>query len=251
MVDLFYRVLEGLGYHHPVHVLVTHMPIGMVTAAFALLLVAVIFRKEILTRSARHVFILALVFAVPTIIAGFMDWAHFYKGAWIPAITAKIILASILTVVLVAGAILGKPGKAGSPVMLGIYGLAFLCVVGLGYFGGNLVFGEEAATAGDAGPKLPEITASPADLKVGEALFVANCQSCHPKGGNVIEADRPLKKSEKLESLPAFIGFIRKPLDEDGQPTEMPTFTPQKVSDQQAGQLHGYLVDTIKKGTWR
>jgi mono/diheme cytochrome c family protein len=250
MIDLFYRVLGALGYHHPLHVAVTHMPIGMVTAAFALLVIALVFGKKNLVRSARHVFILALVFVVPTIIAGFMDWIHFYKGAWVPAIKAKIILASILTALLAAGVVMGKPGKAGSPVMLGIYGLSFLCVVGLGYFGGNLVFGEQAASS-DAGPALPQVTASPADLKAGEAIFVANCQSCHPKGGNIIEADRPLKKSQKLTSLQAFVGFIRNPLDENGKPTDMPTFTPADVSDQQAGQLHSYLVDTINKGTWR
>ena len=195
MIDFFYRVLASLGYSHPVHVMVTHMPIGLVTGSLALLAVALIWKKQHLARSARHVFILALIFAVPTVIAGFMDWIHFYNGAWIFAIKMKIVLAAILLALLVAGVIFGERGKGGSPLMLAIYALSFLTVVGLGYFGGNLVFGE-AVAAGEPAAVPQSVSASPAEIQAGSAVFVSSCQGCHPRGGNVVDAAIPLKSLE-------------------------------------------------------
>jgi uncharacterized membrane protein len=250
MIDFFYRVLAALGYQHPVHVMVTHMPIGLITGALALMIVALLFRKDNLQRSARHAFILALVFAVPTVILGIMDWIHFYNGAWLPAIKAKIILASILLILLTAGAILGRPGKAGSPVMLVIYILSFLTAVGLGYFGGNLVFGESTSSAEPPRTDLPQLAGSPEDLQAGAAVFAANCQACHPKGDNVVVSSLPIKTSRRLASLDGFVAFIRDPKMPDGKPGEMPPFAKQDIDDAGAGRLYAYLVDMVKKG-WR
>ncbi len=250
MVDFFYRVLAALGYQHPVHVLFTHLPIGLVVGAFLLMLVALLFGKPNLQRSARHVFILALVFAVPTIILGIMDWIHFYNGAWLPAIKAKIILASILLILLVAGAVIGRPGKEASPIMLVIYVLSFLAVVGLGYFGGNLVFGEPTSSAEPSRTDLPQLAGSPGDLQAGGALFAANCQACHPQGSNVVVSSLPIKSSRKLASLDGFVAFIRDPKMPDGTAGEMPPFTKQDIDDAGAGRLYAYVVDMAKKG-WR
>jgi mono/diheme cytochrome c family protein len=250
MVDFFYRVLAALGYQHPVHVLFTHMPIGLVTGAFFLMLVALLFRKQNLQRSARHVFILALVFAVPTVIFGVMDWIHFYNGAWLPAIKAKIILASILLALLVAGAILGRPGKAGSPVMLVIYILSFLTVVGLGYFGGNLVFGESSSSAAPSRTNPPRLAVSPEDLQAGAAIFAANCQACHPQGRNVVVPSLPIRTSRRLASVDTFTAFIRDPKMPDGSPGNMPPFSKGDIPDAAAGRLYAYLVD-MTQTAWR
>ncbi len=250
MIDLFYRVLASLGYSHPVHVMVTHMPIGLVTGSLALLIVGLIWRKEHLARSARHVFIVALVFAVPTVIAGFMDWIHFYNGAWIPAIRIKIILASILLVLLALGVIFGERGKGYSPLMLVIYALSFLTVVGLGYYGGNLVFGEPVGvTQPPAAPQAA--SASPADIQAGSVVFASSCQGCHPRGGNVVDPAFPLKSSAKLAAQEKLVAFIRDPKLPDGKVGDMPPFDAGEVSDVQARQLYAYIVDTVGKGGWR
>ena len=249
MIDFFYRALQALGYSHPVHVMVTHMPVGLVTGAFALQLIALLFRKKGLTRSARHAFILALIFAVPTVVFGIMDWIHFYNGAWISAIKVKIVLASILLVLLVAGVFLGRPGKAGATVMLVLYALSFLLVVGLGFYGGNLVYGESVGAAEPA-PVPQQGLASPADIQAGGTIFAANCQSCHPKGGNIVEPSLHLKTSKKLASLDSFVAFVRDPKMPNGKAGEMPPFGKSDIDDRQAGQLYGYIVDSVNKA-WR
>ena len=115
--------------------------------------------------------------------------------------------------------------------MLVIYILSFLTAVGLGYFGGNLVFGEPtssaAPSAAPARTDLPQLASSPADLQAGGALFAANCQACHPQGGNVVVSSLPIKTSRKLASLDSFVAFIRDPKMPDGKPGDMPPFAKQ------------------------
>jgi mono/diheme cytochrome c family protein len=253
MVDLFYGILAKLGYTHPVHVMVTHMPVGLVTGSLALLVVAFLWKKEHLARSARHVFIVALIFVVPTIIAGLMDWIHFYNAAWIPAIKAKIILASVLLVLLVLGVVFGEKGKGFTPLMLVIYALSFLTVIGLGYFGGNLVYGEPVGAAEP--PARVEVAQQPGpsaeDLKAGSQVFALNCQGCHPRGGNVVNPAMALKTSAKLASRAQLVAFIRDPKMPDGKPGDMPAFDAAAVSDADAGRLYAWITDTISKGGWR
>jgi mono/diheme cytochrome c family protein len=249
MIDWFYGVLAGLGYSHPVHPTMTHMPIGLVTGALTLVIVALIARKERLALSARHAFIVAFAFAIPTILLGVMDWIHFYHAAWIPAIKAKIILASILLVLLVVGMILGRRGNAMSPVMIVIYALSFLTAVGLGYFGGNLVYGEAPAAASPPAAQASRPPASAVEIRAGRAVFTANCQACHANGGNVIVATLPLKSSAKLDSFDSFVAFVRDPKMPDGSAGNMPTFTPGILSDSDARSLYAYILDA-RKG-WR
>ena len=41
--------------------------------------------------------ILALVFIVPTMLAGIFDWQHLYAGRYLPYIVVKLVLAVVLT----------------------------------------------------------------------------------------------------------------------------------------------------------
>lgn len=252
MVELFYRVLGAIGYHHPVHVVATHMPIGLVTGALVFGLIALLARKQEPVRCAYGILVLALVLAVPTAILGFMDWVHFYKGAWIAAIRAKIILAAVLLAILAAGTVLGRAGTASPKVMLAVYALAFATVVGLGFFGGNLVYGGAAGSASSgAAPALPQTAAPPADLQAGEAVFAASCSACHPKGGNVVDPGVPLKTSPTLASAEGFVAFIRNPKRADGKAGDMPAFDAKEIDDGKARQLYSYVLDAARRDAWR
>jgi uncharacterized membrane protein len=140
MFEFIYRTLTSFGYNHPIHPTFTHMPIGMVMGAFIFVLIAVITRKKNLTQTARHCSVLALIAAVPTALLGFMDWQHFYGGALLFPIKMKLILAGVLIVFLTLAVIFGFFGETFSKLVISLYVICLVGVIGLGYFGGELVY---------------------------------------------------------------------------------------------------------------
>ena len=233
MIDTIYLLLEKLGYQHPLHPPLTHMPIGLVTGALVLGWVAWLFRRSSLWPSARHCLILALLFLIPTALLGYMDWQHYYAGAWLFYIKMKLILAGVLLVLLSIGLIVTrKPG--GNPIAsLTIFSLSFFTVVALGYFGGQLVFGGWTPAA-------------PKELQIGARIFKGNCSGCHPHGGNIIATNLPLILAPQLADFDTFRAFVRHPKMPNGSRGEMPDFPPTKISDQQARELYQYIVNVLK-----
>jgi uncharacterized membrane protein len=222
VIDSLYALLERFGFHDPVHAILVHVPIALVIGALLFLVVALLFRRSRLELTARHAAILAFVFVFPTILTGVFDWLHFYRGALIPPIRAKMILAGSVLVVLGAAVILGSEVKVRSVALVVVYALAFVGVVGLGYFGGRLVYGSPAP-AGEV--------ASVA----GAGVFSANCVGCHRGGGNTVSPNRPLKGSALLDSREQFIAYVRMPRG------GMPPFPESGISDADLGELWGYL----------
>ena len=249
MIEAMYRLLKNLGYDHPIHSPLTHMPIGLIAGALVFFIVALIFKRKQLVLSARHASILALVFAIPTILFGVFDWMHFYHGALVPAIKFKIFLAAAVLILLGLGVILGSEVKLHSLAMTLIYALTFVAAVGLGFFGGNLVYGQ--ASAADIGPQIG-VSAAPAastgggNGAEGKAIFASNCQACHPGGGNSIVASLPIKGSKKLASLQSFSGFLRAPTMPDGKPGDMPPYGKDTLEDEQVGKLFSFLSTEYK-----
>jgi uncharacterized membrane protein len=233
LIDTIYLLLEKLGYPHPLHPPFTHMPIGLVTGALVLGLVAWLFLRPSLWPSARHCLILAFLFLIPTALLGYMDWQHYYAGAWLFYIKIKLILAGVLLVLLSIGLIVTrKPG--GNPVAsLTILSLSFFTVVALGYYGGQLVFGGWTPTA-------------PKELQIGARLYKGNCSGCHPNGGNIIATNLPLNIAPQLADFDTFRSFVRHPKMPNGSPGEMPDFPSAKISDQQARELYQYIVNVLK-----
>jgi uncharacterized membrane protein len=227
-IDSLYRFLSNVGYAHPLHPALVHMPIGLVMGAFVFAWAALLFKGRQLALTARYCAILAFLFWFPTVLFGFMDWRHFYHGAWLSPITVKLVLTGIFMILLVIGLVLGSKGREGSRVLLATYGLCLLTVIGLGYFGAQLVYAGKAQAA-------------PEQYKAGERIFLANCSACHPQGGNVIKPDKPLINSPKLKDLKTFIGWIRNP------DPPMPVYSPSKVSDQEAGELYQYAVHALER----
>jgi mono/diheme cytochrome c family protein len=248
MIDSLYQLLARFGFKDPLHAPITHFPIALAIGAFLFFLVAILFSRRSLVLTARHVSILAFIFAFPTILFGVFDWLHFFKGVLIFEIKVKMILAGAVLLILAAGIILGSELRVRTVPMLILYALASVAVIGLGYFGARLVYGGWApsarvTTAEAAAQAAP--SAAPAEVqpsKAGGELFAANCQACHPNGGNIIVAQLPLKTSRRLASEQAFVSFIRAPKMPDGSPGSMPAFPSDMISDRQAGELYQYVV---------
>ena len=224
LTEGFYRFLiDALGYTHPIHPTQINMPIGLVTGALFLGFVALLFRKSSPRISGRHCMILALVFLFPTILAGIMDWQHFYGGVWLLAVKAKIVLGIVLLVLLVWGIwASGRPERG--RMMLLAYALAFCTSVVLGYFGGDIVFGGRA----------PE---SKKGNRAGQIVFLNNCSGCHPYGGNILTPDEPVIRSPLLNTVEPFLAWIRNPSP------PMPPFPPGDLPDEQVQALYSFLAE--------
>jgi cytochrome c6 len=234
MIDSFYALLARIGFTDPPHALLTHMPIGLITGALLFFLVAVIFRRRVLAPTARHASILAFIFLFPTILFGVLDWLHYFRGALILPIKVKMVLAAAVLVIVGAGVILGGRMKLRTAPQMALYALAFVGVVGLGYFGAKLVYGGWSEQGSSVGAPAGQEEA----FASGSELFAANCQACHSGGGNVVDPGRPLKGSARLASLETFVAFIRSPGG------AMPSFDEGLMSAGQAQDLYLYVTKT-------
>ncbi len=232
MFDTVYKLLEQMGYPHPIHPTEVHMPIGLIVAALIFRIAATLFRRPALAQTAHYCTILAGLFLFPTVLFGFMDWQHFYAGAWLDPIRIKLVLAVVLLVLVFVSVFLVQTKRNGSAGVLTNYAASFLIVVVLGYYGGNLVYGG-------AKPKAPEA------FVAGMDIFNKNCVSCHPKGGNVIVPTLPVLNSASTQNLATFLAFIRDPKRRNGSAGAMPSFSSTKVSDQQAGELYNYITRVL------
>jgi mono/diheme cytochrome c family protein len=241
MIDALYRFLARAGFSDPLHAPIVHIPIGLVIGALIFFAVALAFKRQALVLTARHVSILALVFVFPTIALGFLDWIHFYHAKPIRPIQIKMALAAALLVLLSLGIVFGGKAKARSGLMALIYGLSFVAVVALGYFGAKLVYGNFSPMAASASS-----SAAPAGFEQGKALFEENCQACHAGGGNSIVASLPIKGSKLLGSLESFSSFLRSPSMPDGKEGDMPAFGPDALDSAQVAELHAFLAATYK-----
>lgn len=227
-INAFYNALNHIGYSHPIHPALVHMPIGLVTGALIFAFAALWVKGPQVALAARYCTIVALLFYFPTVLLGLMDWQHFLHGAWLFPIKMKMILAGILLVLLSITLFLNYRLGAQSKVLLPFYILAFCTVVGLGYFGGQLVYGAKAQPAANS-------------YKAGELVFSSHCSGCHPHGGNVIKPNRPVKNSDKLVDFKTFLSWIRAPK------APMPAFPSSSISDKSAHELYQYIVHVINK----
>jgi mono/diheme cytochrome c family protein len=274
MINGLYQLLTRLGYTDPLHAPLTHFPIGLVFGALIFFLVAIIFKQSRLVLTARHASILAFVMVFPTILFGVIDWIHFFNGALIDPIKYKIGLATIVLIVLAIGIIVGSEVKLHTWTMTIVYVVAFLAVVGLGWFGAGLYPGTlrrnlaaapaaqpataEPAPSQPAAPPTPGAQAakpaakpaSAASTQAGQKIFADSCEACHADGGNLVVSNLPLKSSKQLASLSTFAAFIRAPKMPDGAEGVMPPFPADQISDRQAADLYAYITAMVKT-TWK
>lgn len=142
MTEFIFTWLEKFGYTHPVHVPLTHLPMGLVMGAAFFTLIAVFFKKPVLLPTVKHCFILTLVTIPPTAFAGYMDWQHAFRGVWSPYIALKIAMATLLFVMSIVNIRkLGKESPKPGP-LLATVGISLLAALLLGFAGGELQYGK-------------------------------------------------------------------------------------------------------------
>jgi uncharacterized membrane protein len=192
MIEYVYQVLAKIGYTHPLHPAITHLVMGLVMGAFLFGLVAMLFKRESLVRTARHCLVLALIALPPTALLGYMDWQHRFAGAWIFPIIIKLILAGVLLVLLAIAIGLSLRSETWSRDILITHVLCLLVVISLGYFGGELVYGKRAPTG-----ETPEGRGHE-----GAVVFNQSCAVCHHADQSEYKIGPGLKGLFQLDKLP-------------------------------------------------
>jgi len=231
--EALYGFLRSIGYAHPLHPALVHMPIGLLVGALVFSFAAPFFKKPRLERAAYYCLVLAFLFLFPTVLLGYMDWQHFFAGGWIFEIKMKLALAGVLFVLVVLGLLLGRRAGTATKSLMTVYGLAFLTVAALGYYGGELVYRRSTPVA-------------PPAYQAGAEIYDTRCASCHPQGGNIIQSNLPVMGAPQLESSASFIEWLRDPKRPNGSPGIMPPFPPSRISDRQANELRDYIRHVLE-----
>jgi len=191
MAEFVYQILQSIGYTHPLHPAVTHVPVGLTIGAFVFSFIDRVFKQPVLAQTARHCTILALIAAAPTIVLGYMDWQHFYAGAWLFPIKMKLALAGLLLILLATAVFLGlKPDKSSGNII--VYALCLVTVIGLGYFGGELVYGSKSPVSDAKG----ELAGK------GAEIFNQKCSFCHFTDNTEAKVGPGLKGIFSLKAMP-------------------------------------------------
>jgi uncharacterized membrane protein len=141
MIEFIYQTLARLGYSHPLHPAMTHIPMGMIIGGFLFAVGSVAFKNDDLAIAAHFSYTLALIFVLPTMTLGYMDWQYKFEAEWNGLILTKIILALILTGILVITFFYGKNVRVDIKKKLIFYGICFAIAMGLGFIGGELQYG--------------------------------------------------------------------------------------------------------------
>jgi mono/diheme cytochrome c family protein len=192
-----------------------------VVAAFALLLLAFIIRSSALARCARYAMLAGLLFLIPTILAGVMDWKHYFSGGWIHPVRLKMGLAALLVILMLMAVFQGRKSEGPLGMQLVLYGFCLVTVVILGFLGAELVF------KGRTPPAEPQFAA-------GQELFQANCSGCHPYGYNIVNPKHLLWDNLRFTKFEYLRDWLRKP------ESPMPVFLPDHISESEARDLFDY-----------
>ncbi len=229
-MERLYQFLYSLGYSEPIHPAVVHIPIGVLACAFVLGALSFCFHGPVMGRAARYALIISFVSLFPAMFLGFTDWQHFFAGGWLFQVKMKLGLACVLLVSTFIAMIAGKGSEQTSGRGLALSAFCLLVSLGLGYFGGQVVY------AGRVPP-------GPREMRAGERLFLGNCSGCHPYGGNIVDAGAPVRGAPPLKTANAFIGWIRDPRLDNGARGVMPPFLPSRIADAQALEMRRYILN--------
>lgn len=145
-MDFIYRIFFDLTQVHPIHTLIVHFPIALVSAALFFILLALWRHSDALEQVAFANISLAAVSTVVAGITGINDNIRNYQGA-APNANVKIILAIILFVITTAMAVVrwrnpslfhSMPQKV---FYVAGFVVSFLLVATLGFLGGVILYG--------------------------------------------------------------------------------------------------------------
>jgi uncharacterized membrane protein len=228
IISYIYALFSQFGYRHPLHPTQVHIPIGLIFGALLLGVMGKIRHRSQFSLAAWYCTVIAMIFTIPTIITGWMDWRHLFAGAMIYPFTVKFFLAAILLIFLTAGYLMGRTNGGTAKGLLIVYAAGLITAIGLGYFGGELVFSNRN-------------TAATTDYKAGEDLYAANCNSCHLDGGNIMKPDLPVKHSTKTSDYDTFLSWVRSPRP------PMPAYPSGALTDQEVRMIFDYITNVLSK----
>jgi len=115
MINLIYQLLVRMGYTHPIHAPLASLPPGLAVGALLFSLAALIFQRTNLMQTARHCTILFFVLLFPVALTGYLDWQHYYAGAWLFPIRIKVVLTLGLLILIPIGLIFGRTQEQKAP----------------------------------------------------------------------------------------------------------------------------------------
>jgi uncharacterized membrane protein len=138
MTEAIFEFLSKIGFHHPVHPVLIHIPMGMVMGAVMFRIVSFIPSLKFLARTGYHCIALGFLGIFPTVFAGYLDWQHSFGGEWKFLIVLKMVLAALLTVQLGFILYTDDPETLKFDRVTLFYFLAVLLAMGLGFSGGEL-----------------------------------------------------------------------------------------------------------------
>jgi uncharacterized membrane protein len=192
MFDFIYQTLEIIGYTHPIHPAITHVPVGLTIGGFVFDIAARFLKRPALAQTAGHCMALALISVIPTVFLGYLDWQHFYGGTWFFPIKMKLSLAGLLLIFLSMVLVLGLRPEKNSKLIVLVYAFCLATVLGLGYFGGEMVYGSKTAKS--------DIIEGPA--VEGARIFDESCSICHYTDKTETKIGPGLLGLFTLESMP-------------------------------------------------
>ena len=193
MFEFIYQALAKIGYTHPIHPAITHVPLGLTIGGFVFDIAARFLKRPVLTQTARHCMVLALISTLPTMFLGYLDWQHFYGGAWLFPIKMKLLLAGMLLIFLSTVVILDLKLERNSKFIILIYTFCLVMVIGLGYFGGELVYGSKTVESDIAEGPVVE----------GARIFNKSCSVCHYANKTETKIGPGLQGFFNLKSMPS------------------------------------------------
>jgi len=141
MTEMIFEFLSKVGFTHPLHPALTHIPMGMAMGAVVFRLASFLPKLKGLAKTGYHCVILGLLGIAPTAFTGYLDWQHRYEGVWEFLIILKMVLATVLAGVFITIAIMDDPENRKFDKITGFYFLIVLLAIGLGFSGGQLQYG--------------------------------------------------------------------------------------------------------------
>lgn len=141
MVEGIFGFLNSIGFTHPLHPALTHIPMGMVMGAVTFRMLSLHSRLRFLAKTGYHCVVLGFLGIFPTVFAGYLDWQHTFSGIWNFLIVLKMFLAFALTVLLAVIIIKDEPEIPGFDKNILFYILSIALAIGLGFSGGELQYG--------------------------------------------------------------------------------------------------------------
>jgi mono/diheme cytochrome c family protein len=116
--------------------------------------------------------------------------------------------------------------------------------VGMTLLGGCKKEAPEKTEAPQTAPAAPTMEPAPAQAKTGEELFKQHCAVCHPDGGNIINAKKPLNRKALAANNITKPEDIVKNMRNPGP--GMNKFDEATVSDKDATAIAEYVLNTFK-----